>query len=737
MYKAIISDAAGNACQQPTIAITVNNPQVLTTAPGARCGPGTVNLSATSSAGTTLNWFTDATGGALVGTGTSFTTPSLSATTTYYAGAFQSSGTFTAGRTAPLPTSTGSAGDDFGLVFDATQPFTLNSVDIYSSSTTAGTITVQLTNSAGTVLLTAGPFVIPVRTGSTVATGATPTTLGLGFDIPAGTGYRLRSFNHTGNILRDNPIGTNFSYPLSFGTVGSITAGLNSGTVSTTSYYYFYNWQVSTGCASPRVAVTATVSGNTTITGQPTSVSTCAGAPVTFTVAATGANLTYQWRKGTQNIAGATSATYTINAVTVADAGDYSVVITGLCGNQTSSVATLTVAATNTWLGAVSNDWSNPANWCGSVPTSISDIVIPSGTPFQPTLSVVGEVHNLTINSGASVTVSASGFLNVYGNIANAGTFNGTAGVVAFRGSSNQTVNALTAGTVLVNGAGVTLTGNMTVTTALILTSGNITLGTNTLTLNGSSNGSAASHVITNGTGSVVSNNINAGPVVIPVGPDATSYNPVIISSGQGRNYTVRVASGITPTINNPGRAVNRTWNIQPSSAPSAPVSILLQYSDADLNINGSGGIVMEVGVHNGTSWNVVSSGTGVTPSGLADARQVGLTTTQFGPMVVANFGGITFPTAIAGIDPDVTSIMVMPNPVQSSTVLRVQMRRALKVYWTIVDESGRIVMTMSRQMTAGRNDITLQVPQLAAGMYHILGATDKGKTRMVRFVKL
>src|SRR6185369_8507247 len=39
-----------------------------------------------SVAGTTIDWYTTITGGTFLGTGSSFTTPSISSTTTYYAG---------------------------------------------------------------------------------------------------------------------------------------------------------------------------------------------------------------------------------------------------------------------------------------------------------------------------------------------------------------------------------------------------------------------------------------------------------------------------------------------------------------------------------------------------------------------------------------------------------------------------------------------------------------------------
>ncbi len=56
------------------------------------------------------------------------------------------------------------------------------------------------------------------------------------------------------------------------------------------------------------------------ITTQPVSLTQCEGTNATFTVVATGAGLTYQWRKGGVNIAGATNASYTINNITAADA---------------------------------------------------------------------------------------------------------------------------------------------------------------------------------------------------------------------------------------------------------------------------------------------------------------------------------------------------------------------------------------------------------------------------------
>ena len=58
--------------------------QVLTTAPGSRCGTGNVLLSATTMSGSTLRWYNAPTGGTSLPGGTTFNTGSISQTTTFY-----------------------------------------------------------------------------------------------------------------------------------------------------------------------------------------------------------------------------------------------------------------------------------------------------------------------------------------------------------------------------------------------------------------------------------------------------------------------------------------------------------------------------------------------------------------------------------------------------------------------------------------------------------------------------
>jgi hypothetical protein len=179
------------------------------------------------------------------------------------------------------------------------------------------------------------------------------------------------------------------------------------------------------------------------ITTQPASSTVNLGQTATFTVAATGtAPLTYQWKKGTTTISGATSSSYTTPATTSSDNGaQFTAVVSNSAGSATSNVATLTVNAnpdpsittqpasitvnaglTATFTvvaggtspfsyqwkkagtaisGATSSSYTTPA-------TTISD----SGSQF--TVVVSNSVGNVTSNV-ATLTVTTGGTTTAYG----------------------------------------------------------------------------------------------------------------------------------------------------------------------------------------------------------------------------------------------------------------------------------------------------------------------------------
>jgi Immunoglobulin domain len=85
-----------------------------------------------------------------------------------------------------------------------------------------------------------------------------------------------------------------------------------------------------------------------TITAQPQDVTTPPGQPATFSVTASGSMpLSYQWSMNGMAVQGATSATYTIPAPTLAQNNSQIIVtVSNATGSVNSTTATLHVIAT-------------------------------------------------------------------------------------------------------------------------------------------------------------------------------------------------------------------------------------------------------------------------------------------------------------------------------------------------------------------------------------------------------
>ncbi len=157
------------------------------------------------------------------------------------------------------------------------------------------------------------------------------------------------------------------------------------------------------------------------ISAQPQNVSVCAGASTTFSVTAavnTGAPPTYQWQVSTDggvtynNIAGATSSTYTLNGITVGmNNNRYRCVVSGKCATSVNSTgAILTVG------GSVSIT-QQPSNVtvCETANTSFTVTVTGSGITYQWQLSTDGGVTYNNVNNGGIYSGATTATLNLTG----------------------------------------------------------------------------------------------------------------------------------------------------------------------------------------------------------------------------------------------------------------------------------------------------------------------------------
>jgi hypothetical protein len=251
---------------------------------------------------------------------------------------------------------------------------TLNNANTLSN----GTYNVTVTGTAGTVVQTTTvSFVVsggaaPTITNPanvTVCAGATA-TFTVTASGPAVTGYQWQV--NTGSGFNNIAGATSASY-----TTAATTAAMNG---------YLYRVLATGQCGvATSTAATLTVNTPPVITAQPTTQVVCAGNNAVFSTTATGTGLTYQWQlntgSGFSNIAGATSASYTVTGVTLGQSGhQYQVIITGTCGSPvTSSTATLTVGNS----AAITGQPTSQVVCVGATPVNFTVVATGSSLTYQ------------------------------------------------------------------------------------------------------------------------------------------------------------------------------------------------------------------------------------------------------------------------------------------------------------------------------------------------------------------
>ncbi|MDQ3017326.1 MAG: hypothetical protein M3R25_11495, partial [Bacteroidota bacterium] len=346
-WKIVPKNGSGSAVGCVTNSFTTTNVIISGTTPGMRCGTGTVNLSATGSG--TLNWYANASGGAVLQTGPAFTTPVINTTTNFYVGA--SAGLTSENVASPtIGTSTFyTASVGWGLRFTVNSSCSITSVKIKASNTIAGAASMQIkiTDLSDVVLYTGTVHNFTI--GTTLAEYVIPVNV----SVPPGNYKMVMTATGIDALVRES-VGVSFPYNAPSGAV-SITAGATgTGTAQTTSaYYWFYNWILATGCETPRTAVTATVTPSDPILISPSSITRCQLEPATsLTASSTYAYTNYTWTPATGlNMAtGATVMASPSTTTTYTVTGD-----DGTCANTASVVVTVLPAPTSPLAAATPN----------------------------------------------------------------------------------------------------------------------------------------------------------------------------------------------------------------------------------------------------------------------------------------------------------------------------------------------------------------------------------------------
>ena len=261
-----------------SITITITSPP--TAIGDTVCGQGNVTLTAIGTG--TFIWYNDSIGGIPLFTGPSFTT-NISATDTFYVSdgaTTENVGEVNQGNTSFLTQTIG-----WGLNFTANSAFTLNSVTVYPTGT--GTITIHILDPSNNILQSTAPFSLS-GSGST-----TPVVVPVNLYITPGN-YKI-GMSSTGitNLVR-NSSGATYPY-VSPSNAVSITSGATGTGISTTAYYWFFNWQITTGCPSLRTPVIALTTPADSITVTASATNICLGDSVTLFASSSNTNYIYTW----------------------------------------------------------------------------------------------------------------------------------------------------------------------------------------------------------------------------------------------------------------------------------------------------------------------------------------------------------------------------------------------------------------------------------------------------------
>jgi hypothetical protein len=345
-------------------AVTITNPGTVTPTAGARCGPGSVALSATQTISTNvIAWYAAPTGGLSLGSGATFNTPYIPATTTFYVDAE------TQGSQVVLQVGTGNIsnspygnpspfGDDWtatheqylitaaelyaagfaagnfsSLAFNLTAPYASDPLQFYnvqmanttvSSLNTTGLITTGFTN-----VVPQATYTPPAATGWTTLNFATPFYWDGGSNVVVDVSYSnagptcTTNYNGNGNGVVEQTATSYTSAHSYFGDANCTINTMNPVNGNNSVFNQRPNMRFNTLpiCASPRQAVVATINASPALTITKSAVE-CSNEirPMTVTTTPSTNYTNYSWTAnpaGLYTNAGATTPYVSGSASTV------------------------------------------------------------------------------------------------------------------------------------------------------------------------------------------------------------------------------------------------------------------------------------------------------------------------------------------------------------------------------------------------------------------------------------
>jgi gliding motility-associated-like protein len=437
-YRCKMISCGGAPGYSSVAPVTFTN-TILGTSAATRCGTGTATINAIASAGSVVNWYASATGGLSLGSGISFTTPSIAATTTYYAAAVSTvTGSTSLGSGG---TNSSSSASSFfpGAWGGAKTQYIIKASELIQAGLNAGPITslgFEPTDSGQTYQgfnvrmghttadVAGSNFIVNtalslVYTGTLTDQGFTPvanTVNNLTFGTGTGTASNF-VWDGTSNVVvsiswsRVPAAATATSTTMKVDNVGFVSTNytladnltptamadvMTTFGTSSNRPRFTFNGQVI--CGSPRVPVTVTVTPAPVLTLSSASASICTGS-ATAAITATGTSNynTYVWSPAT-GVSGNSTTGWIFNPTATTT---YTLTASQSSGSQCITTATFTVN-----VNAVPSDITiTPAN-----PSACVGVVLPltatGGVFSNAMLSQSMDVLPANFISSANATIT-------------------------------------------------------------------------------------------------------------------------------------------------------------------------------------------------------------------------------------------------------------------------------------------------------------------------------------------
>ncbi len=251
---------------------------------------------------------------------------------------------------------------------DATAGVTINGMAV-ASGTASASISVGLQGTIISLVVTAqdgittqsytisvnGPILVVQQNGTSLVRGAGISDFG--GQVPGRTVARMFTVKNAGKaVLTGFGFSFNGANAVDFTVTTPPAASVSSGG-STTFTVTFNPSDLGARSATLHISSNDTINGPfdvnlagigaamPAITAQPASLLVGVGLPATFTVAASGGALSYQWLLNNGVVPGATGSSYSIPATALGNAGSYSVTVSNAAGSANSLVANLGVVS--------------------------------------------------------------------------------------------------------------------------------------------------------------------------------------------------------------------------------------------------------------------------------------------------------------------------------------------------------------------------------------------------------